>query len=138
MLTTKLFHCALQFVHWQRKICIHRFMSWKMFLPYFWSTREKTNCFRFLKNKFQGNLAYLADTIKTLNTMNPKLRGPRATLFFYYFVLGELRARIQLWVEWTGTKNISSIFDLAMHSKKRFMEMISRKYPKSHLVCFTG
>lgn len=30
----------------------------------------------------QESLAYLADTVKTLNTMNPKLQGPRATLFF--------------------------------------------------------
>lgn len=54
---------------------------------------------------------------------------------FYYTVLQELRAKIQLWVEWTGTKNISSIFDLVMHSKKRFIEMISGKYLKLHLVC---
>lgn len=58
--------------------------------------------------------------------------------YFYYIVLQELRAKIQLWVEWTSTKNISSIFDLVMHSKKRFTEMISGKNIKLPLVCSPG
>lgn len=42
----------------------------------------KDQLLRLLKNKFQGSLAHLADAVKTLNTMNSKLQGPGATLFF--------------------------------------------------------
>ena len=42
-------------------------------------------------------MAYLAETVKTLNTMNPELQEEQHHL--YYIVLQELRAKIQLRVE---------------------------------------
>lgn len=120
------------------EICIHRFMSREMLLPYFWNTREKNQLLQtFKKINFRGAWRIWQTQLKLWIQWIQNFKD-REQHHFYYIVLQELRAKIQLWVKWTSTKNISSIFDLAMHSKKRFIETISRKYQKLHLVCSMG
>lgn len=65
--------------------------------PIFGTPRKRPTASDFLKDKFQGSMVYLAETVKTLNTMNPELQEEQHHL--YYIVLQEVRAKIQLRVK---------------------------------------
>lgn len=50
----------------------------------FGTPRKRPTASDLLKDKFQGSMAYLAETVKTLNTMNPELQEARVTSSVLY------------------------------------------------------
>ena len=52
--------------------------------PIFGTPRKRPTVSDFLKDKFQGRTAYLAETVKTLNTINTELQEARATSSILY------------------------------------------------------
>lgn len=53
--------------------------------PIFGTPRKRPTVSDFFKDKFQGSTAYLAETVKTLNTINTELQEARATSSILYY-----------------------------------------------------